>query len=52
MVNVIRKPTFDVEDVERILTMPEKNTVLPVDLEDQNESEPTAGRIKRLTALD
>lgn len=52
MVNVIKRPTFVVEGVGKILTMPERNTVLPVDLEDQNESEPTTGRIKRLTALD
>ena len=52
MVNVIKKPISDVEDVGKTHTMPGSDTVLPVDLEDQNESEPTAGRIKRLTALD
>jgi hypothetical protein len=52
LVSVTRKPTFDVEDVGRILTMPERNTVPHVDLEDQNESDPTAGRIRRLTDLD
>ncbi len=52
MVNVIKRHTFDVEGVGKILTMPEKNTVLPADLERQNESEHTAGKIKRSTDID
>jgi len=52
LVNVIKRPTFVVEGVGKILTMPERNTVLPVDLEDQNGSEHTAGRIKRSTDID
>lgn len=47
MVNVTRRPIFDVEDVGRILTMPEKNTAQHVDLEDPEESEVTAGRTRR-----
>lgn len=52
MVNVIKRLTYVVEDVGKILTMPEKNTVLPVDLDDQNKSEHTAGKIKRSTDID
>ncbi len=52
MVNVIKKPTSVAEDVEKILTMPEKNTALPVDLEDQKGSEVTAGKIKKLQDID
>lgn len=47
MVNVIKRPTFVVEGVGKILTTPEKNTAQPVDLENQNGSEVTAGKIKR-----
>ncbi len=52
MVSVIKRPTFVVEGVGKILTMPEKNTVQPADLEDQKESEHTVGRIKRSTDID
>lgn len=48
MVNVIKKPTFGVEGVVKILTMPEKDIVQLVDLEDPRGFAPTAGRIKRL----
>lgn len=37
MVNVIRKITSDVEDVEETLTIQIKNTVLHVDSEDQKD---------------
>jgi hypothetical protein len=47
LVSVTRKPTYDAGDVGKILTMPEKNSVQPVDLEDQKESAVTAGRIKK-----
>ena len=47
MVNVIKKPTYDVEDVGKILTMPERNTAQHVDLEDLKKSAVTIGRIKK-----
>lgn len=48
MVNVIKKPTYAVEDVEKTHTMPGSATVLPVDSEDPKGSGPTAGRTKNL----
>jgi hypothetical protein len=48
LVNVTKKPTSAVEGVVKILTMPEKDIVQHVDLEDLRGFEPTAGRIKRL----
>jgi hypothetical protein len=47
LVNVTRKPTSDADDVEKILTMPGKNSAQPVDLEDQKESAVTAGKIRK-----
>lgn len=52
MVSVIRKPTYDVGDVGRTLTMPERNTVPHVDLENLNGYEATAGRTRRSTDID
>ena len=46
MVSVIKKPTSDAEDVEKIPIMPGKDSALLVDLEDPRESEVTNGRIK------
>ena len=48
MVNVIKKPISDVEDVGKTHTMPGSDTVLPVDSEDPKGSGPTAGRTKNL----
>jgi len=50
LVNVIKKPTYAVEDVEKTHTMPGSATALPVDSEDPNGSEPTTGRTRSLTA--
>jgi hypothetical protein len=47
LVSVIRKPISAAEDVGRILTMPEKNTVRHADLEDPKEFEVTTGRTRR-----
>ena len=47
MVSVIRKPTSDVEGVEKILSTPGKNSALPVDLEDPRGSGVTVGRIRK-----
>jgi hypothetical protein len=47
LVNVIKKPTYDADDVGKILTMPEKNSAQHVDLEDQKESAVIAGRIRK-----
>ena len=47
MVNVTRKPISVAGDVGRTLTMPEKNSAQHVDLEDQKESEVTAGRTRK-----
>ena len=52
MVSVIKRPTFDVGDVEKILTMQGKDTVQHVVLVDQAESEDIAGRIKKLMDID
>jgi hypothetical protein len=48
LVNVIKKPIFDVADVGKIHTMPGSATVLLVDSEDPKGSGPTAGRTKNL----
>jgi hypothetical protein len=47
LVNVIRKPIFDVVDVGKTLIMPGKSTVLHVDLEDPGASELIIGRTRR-----
>ncbi len=48
MVSVIKRPTFDVEDVEKILTMHGKDIVQLVVLVDQAGLEAIAGKIKKL----
>jgi hypothetical protein len=50
LVNVIKKPISAVEDVGKTHTMPGRSIVLPVDSEDLAGSEPTAGKIRSLTA--
>lgn len=50
MVNVTKKPTFAVEDVEKTHIMPGSDSVLPVDLEDQRGSAATIGRTRRSMA--
>jgi len=50
LVNVIKKPISDVEDVGKTHTMPGSATVLPVDSEDPNGLGPTTGRTRSLTA--
>lgn len=47
MVRGIKRPTSDVEDVEKTHTMPGKNTVLHADLEDPAGLEDTAGKIRK-----
>ncbi|GAB4316598.1 MAG: hypothetical protein Kow0019_17390 [Methanobacteriaceae archaeon] len=47
MVRGIKRPTSDVEDVEKTHTMPERNTVHHADLEDPAELEDTAGKIRK-----
>jgi len=48
LVNVIRRPISDVEDVVKTLIMHERSTVLRVGLEDPAEYESIAGRIRKL----
>ncbi len=48
MVNEIKRPTFGVEDVVKILTMQEKNTALLAGLVDPAKYEGTAGRTRNL----
>jgi hypothetical protein len=50
LVNVIKKPIYVVEDVGKTLTMPGRSIALPVGSEDPAGLEPTAGRIRSLTA--
>jgi hypothetical protein len=44
LVNVIKKPTYAVEDVGKTHTMPGSATALPVDSEDPRGSELTTGK--------
>jgi len=52
LVSATKKPTFAVEDVEKIPTTPGKNSALPADLEDPSESGVTTGRIRSSMDLD
>jgi hypothetical protein len=47
LVRGTRRPTYDVVDVERTLTMPGRNTVPHVDLEDPSEYGAITGRIRK-----
>jgi hypothetical protein len=51
LVNVTKKPTFVVEDVGKIHTMPESDSALHVDSEDLRGSAATIGRTKRSMAI-
>jgi len=48
LVSVTKKPIYDVDVVEKILTTHVKSTALPVDSVDQLRSDPTTGRIRNL----